>query len=609
METASNARDFYDYVIVGGGTAGLVLANRLSENQDVTVAVLEAGSDPVSDPRSFIPALWANTFGTELDWNFSTVAQVSLDGRRIGHHQGKALGGSSSINAQALITFTAADIDVWEAKIGLEGWNFAVLAPYLQKVFNLTLPADELISYINASWATSWVTGSEGPVKSCFSDVQVNPTPKAWIETFRSLGMSLTASPFSGKYLGAFISPATIDTRSSTRSAATTYLSASADRKNLAIFTGVMVKKILLENRKGVQTATGVQYVHEGIERTLDAKEVIVSAGALNSPKILELSGIGDPAVLKRAGIPLVVENKFVGTNLQDHLLSGISFEAADGIFTVDNFLRGDAEAIGAAQQQYMENRTGPFASSGLTHFAHLPTMDFKQDNEALSKILKQLEETHPTSSHPLDTVRAHHLSEFLSQGQEGTAQYFLLAGQYQKAGDNSTEGFVPHPQPGNFLSTLVGLSHPLSTGSVHVSSSDYTVAPTVDHNYLSNPVDLELHARHVRYIETIAQTEPFMSLLKPGGRRNDPLSYFEGSLDKAKAYVRATSDTNYHSVGTLAMAPKDMGGVIDGCFRVYGVDQLRVVDASVFPLIPQSNTQSLVYVIAERAADLIKRG
>jgi choline dehydrogenase-like flavoprotein len=132
---------------------------------------------------------------------------------------------------------------------------------------------------------------------------------------------------------------------------------------------------------------------------------------------------------------------------------------------------------------------------------------------------------------------------------------------------------------------------------------------PTVDHNYLSNPIDLELHARHVRYIETIAQTSPYKSLLKPDGRRNDPLSYFNGSLEKAKAYVKATSDTNYHSVGTLAMAPKEMGGVVDGEFRVHGVDQLRVVDASVFPVIPQSNTQSLVYVVAERAADLIKHG
>jgi choline dehydrogenase-like flavoprotein len=368
------------------------------------------------------------------------------------------------------------------------------------------------------------------------------------------------------------------------------------------------VKAIILEDQNGIQTATGIHYVCEGIEHTLKIrKEVIISAGALNSPKILELSGIGDPAILKDAGVPLLVDNKFVGTNLQDHILSGISFEAIDGLFTSDDFLRGDVEAITAAQNQYAENQTGPFASSGLTQFAYLPTMDFKHDKEALSKILKSLGNNQ--SSHPLDAVRAQHLSELLTEGQAGTAQYFLLLAQYQKAGANSTDGFVPNPQPGNFVSPLVGLSHPLSTGSVHISSSNHSQPPTVDHNYLSNPIDLELHARHVRYIEEIAQTSPLKSLLKPDGRRNDPLSYFNGSLEKVMAYVKATSDTNYHSVGTLAMAPKEKGGVVDGNFRVYGVGRLRVVDASVFPIIPQSNTQSLVYVIAERAADLIKRG
>lgn len=368
------------------------------------------------------------------------------------------------------------------------------------------------------------------------------------------------------------------------------------------------MKTIILEDQKGGQTATGIQYIRDGIEHTLETrKEVIICAGALNSPKVLELSGIGDPAVLKNAGVPLLVDNKFVGTNLQDHILSGISFEAIDGLLTSDDFLRGDAEAITAAQKQYTENQAGPFASSGLTQFAYLPTMDFKHDKEALSRILKSLENSQ--TSHPLDAVRAQHLSKLLTEGQEGTAQYFLLLAQYQKAGDNSTDGFVPNPQPGKFISTLVGLSHPMSTGSVHISSSDYSQSPTVDHNYLSNPIDLELHARHVRYIEEIAQASPLKSLLKPDGRRNDPLSYLDGSLEKAMAYVKATSDTNYHSVGTLAMAPKEKGGVVDGSFRVYDVGQLRVVDASVFPIIPQSNTQSLVYVIAERAADLIKRG
>jgi choline dehydrogenase-like flavoprotein len=173
-------------------------------------------------------------------------------------------------------------------------------------------------------------------------------------------------------------------------------------------------------------------------------------------------------------------------------------------------------------------------------------------------------------------------------------------------AGEDTTQGIVPRPQAGSFITLIVGLSHPLSTGTVHITSSNASVPPTIDHKYLSNPIDLDLHSRHVRYIETIAQANPLASFLKQNGRRNDPLAFINGSLDKAKAYAKAASSTNWHSVGTVAMAPKEKGGVVDARLKVYGVGGLRVVDASVFPLIPQSNTQSLVYAVAERAADLI---
>ncbi|PVH94397.1 GMC oxidoreductase [Periconia macrospinosa] len=608
MSPASSNETIYDYIIVGGGTAGLVLANRLSEDKNITIVVLEAGTDATADPRSVVPAGWANALGSDLDWNFATAPQTSLNGRRIGHHQGKALGGSSSINVQALVPFSASDIDVWESKVGLEGWNFATLAPYLHKAFSLTLPDDATVSHHNASWAASWAAEGKGPVKLSFPPYgEEKPTSRAWTSTFENLGVRLTAPPFSGKSVGAFVCPTTIDSNSKTRSSsASSYWNSAKNRENLTSITSATVKKIVLEYQNGTQTATGVEYIREGIELTLKARrEVIVSAGALNSPKILELSGIGDPTVLKNAGIPLLVENKFVGANLQDHVLCGITFEASDGVLTGDEFVRGNMEVIAAAQKQYIETQSGPFATSALMQFAYLPTMDFKHDKEALSKILTSLQNTR--TNHPLDNIRAQHLSDLLTEGQEGTAQFFTALSQFYMPGEDSLSGFVPHPQPGNFVTPLVALSHPLSTGHVHIASSDYTQPPIVDHNYLSNPIDLELHARHVRYIEEIARTHPFAEIIKPNGRRLDPIAYLDGSLEKAKAYVKAASDTNYHSVGTLAMAPREKGGVVNARFQVYGVSNLRVVDASVFPLIPQSNTQSLVYVVAERAADLIK--
>jgi choline dehydrogenase-like flavoprotein len=312
--------------------------------------------------------------------------------------------------------------------------------------------------------------------------VKENPITKAWIDTFAALGHPLNASPFSGRSTGPYIAPSTVAFSSKTRSsAATAYYQPAVSRTNLEVVTGATVSNIVLEKRRNVQIATGVIYTTGGDTKTLQAKrEVILSAGALNSPKILELSGIGDPDVLKAAGVPLLVENKYVGTNLQDHVLCSISFEAIDGFPTCDDLLRGDAEAITIAQQQYAECQSGPFATSGLTDFSYLPTVDFKSDIGALSDILNDPKSAQP--SHSLDVARIQHLSDLLVEGVEGTGQYFLFLAQSAAAGEDTTHGVVPNPQAGNFITPVVALSHPLSTGTVHISSSNISAPPVIDH-------------------------------------------------------------------------------------------------------------------------------
>jgi choline dehydrogenase-like flavoprotein len=200
---------------------------------------------------------------------------------------------------------------------------------------------------------------ARGPVESSFVDVKENVIAKAWIDTFATLGYPLAASPFTGNSTGPYTAPSTVESSSKTRSSsATAYYLPTKNRDNLKVFTGATVSKIVLEKKGGVQTATGVMYTTGGVATTLEAKkEVILSAGALNSPKILELSGIGDPAILKAVGVPLRVENKYVGTNLQDHLQCAMSFEAIDGLPTGDDMLRGDAKAIATAQRQYAEHQ------------------------------------------------------------------------------------------------------------------------------------------------------------------------------------------------------------------------------------------------------------
>ncbi|PSN64811.1 alcohol oxidase [Corynespora cassiicola Philippines] len=582
------AAENFDFVIVGGGTAGLVLANRLSSKFAYTIAVVEAGGDVSADPRVFIPGLFSAAAGSEMDWKFATTPQDGLYGRRIGQTQGKALGGSSAINAEALIPFSSSDLDSWKSIIGNQGWNSSLVS-YLNKTFSIVMPDADTTRHLNISWAEDLASSGKGPVNASFLDAQQDPVPKAWVDAFANLGYSLTASPFSGNSTGPYNTPSTVNSTTKTRAFSTnSYYLPVAARSNLHMFLHSFATRILLT--EGDHRATGVEFVQDNVTKTITAKkEVILCAGTFNSPKLLELSDIGDPEVLNTAVLKTKVANQYVGSNLQDHIICGVSFEARDGIPTGDDLMRNDPDALQLAMALYQEHQARPFATSGVTSFGYLPIVDFVNDTAAKNSLLESLSSETPI--HPLDSARIFKL-------------HYLIQ---SAGGADTTSGVVPSPQPGNFISLVAGLSHPLSTGTVHITSADASAPPILNHRYLSNPIDLELHARHVRYLETIATTHPFStSILKPEGKRNDPRSMFGGSLDKAKEFVKLASTTNWHSVGTCAMAPREMGGVVDENLRVYEVQGLRVVDASIFPLVPQSNTQSLVYVIAERASELI---
>ncbi|PVI01620.1 GMC oxidoreductase [Periconia macrospinosa] len=592
----------HDIVIVGGGTAGLVLANRLSEDPSLSVLVLEAGIGASSDPRVLIPGFFSSLAGSEHDWNFETVPQKNLDGRIIGHVQGKVLGGSSAVNAQALIPPSASDVNRWQELGNLE-WNYQTLKPYLDKWFKLSLPSQEVSEHLQISWADA--EPFQGAVNASFAGAKADPLPNAWVKTFETLNHRLTANPFDGHSIGAYNGPSTIDNTTKTRSYSdVAYYQPVATRPNLQLITGVSVSEIIIDD---ALRATGVKYTQDGIEKTVQARtDIILSAGVFNSPKLLELSGVGDPSILNSSGINVKVDNKYVGTNLQDHVVNGISYEVKDGITTGDDLLRGDQATLAAAMAAYQTNQTGPLVSSGITSFAYLPTQFSGEDSNSRSALLDML--ANPQLNHPLDAQRYSFARKLLSEMSEGTAQYFLFAAQTNAVGRNTNESIAVGLQEGNFITLVAGLSHPISSGTVHISSSNPADKPTIDHQYLSNSFDVELHARHITFLEKLAATEPMASLLKPNGARNHPAAFIGADIDKAKEYAKVGASTNWHSVGTCAMAPAHLGGVVDSNFNVYGVKGLRIVDASVIPFVPQSNTQSMVYAIAERAADLIKK-
>lgn len=511
---------------------------------------------------------------------------------------------------------SAIGFDAWES-LGNSGWGWKDIAPYFRKFHTLELPKPELREHVDINWIDDSVRATDGPIKASFTDSVANPLGKAFVETFKTLGAGLTGDPFSGRSTGGFSCTASIDTTTGTRSyAASGYLAPARDRPNLKVETGATARKVLIEGSSdgAPAVAVGVVYNKDGIEYEVRAKrEVVLAAGAFQTPKLLELSGVGDKTLLEKYGIPCKVDSPGVGENLQDHIMTGVSFEVADGIMTGDSLLRREP-ILETFMKLYEKDRTGPLAAGSLTSYAFMPIMSAeleKLDAGTKSSLEKAIEDLSTGLSNVSAFERAHgeFVANLLQDHSEGSGAIFGIPAQVNLHNGPRQIGMTTDPVPGNYLSLGAALMHPLSRGSSHISSSDVDIPPTVDPRYLSHPLDIEVFARHLMFVEVLARTQPLTKFLKPNGRRRQPgpNSAKVDTLDKAKEYIRATTLSDNHPVGTCAMLPRDKGGVVDSELRVYGVEGLRVVDSSVMPIIPRANTQTTVYAVAEKAADLIK--
>ncbi len=359
--------------------------------------------------------------------------QDSLKGRQISQTQGRVLGGSSAVNLQALIAPSRSDIDSWE-KLGNSGWNWDVLAPYHKKFYTLTVPSTEACEHLGIDWVDKDIQGQSGPVQASFTGVVEDPLSKAWVDTFRHLGYSLTGDPFSGKVIGAYSNPSTVNGVTKERSyAATAYYVPASGRPNLHLLTGALAERVALEDVDNTIVASGVQFIHKGERRTVKArKEVILAAGVFQSPKLLELSGIGAKSVLELCDISVRINNPFVGENLQDHILTGVSFELKEGVHTADDLLRQNSEAIQAAMTAYQTSKTGPLCSSGVSSFAFMPLVEFLEGEGRAN--LQELLETHvqtiTTSEHPAQKQRNQLIQSLLEDPDQGSASFFTFPAQ-----------------------------------------------------------------------------------------------------------------------------------------------------------------------------------
>ncbi|KAK9357603.1 hypothetical protein V1504DRAFT_436603 [Lipomyces starkeyi] len=578
----------YDYVIVGGGTAGLVVAGRLSEDESVNVAVLEAGELRPDDLIITTPGLSNAARGNPTyDWLFETIPQTSLNNRAIKWPRGKVVGGSSCINSHVFVRASPEEYNDWEA-LGNKGWNWKTLAPYFKKVETFRLIPDGHARARQAYEMTSH--GTTGPLETTISN-DINESNMLWIPAWNKLGVKTVLagaeSPIGAQFTKSTIS-STTGKRSSSLSA---YYVPIADRPNLHLLPKALVSKVLFACHKDELIATGVEFTvaDKGYEVTAKS-EVILCAGVVQSPTLLELSGIGSRSILEACGVETLVDNKGVGENLQDHAFTISAHQVLDSRHSLDS-LSNSPELAAKAMAEYAATKTGLFASgsnvSTYISYNQIGLAALKKSSVASSHRIPGLEKQYDLL---LARLRNSNVPAF----------QFTLIPAY-------SSWLMPEPKPegvNDCISIMNCVVAPFSRGSIHIQSSHPGDNPVIDPRYLDHCFDQDLFTAASRQGLKLAATAPLSEALDKCIVPAVPLS----TDDECEDFARRTLGTFYHPIGTCSMLPREDGGVVDSNLVVYGTKNLRVVDASVFPLHISGNIQWTVYAVAEWAADVIKQ-
>jgi choline dehydrogenase-like flavoprotein len=522
----------YDYVIVGGGTAACVLANRLTAGGQHSVLVLEAGGEPRS-PWIKIPAGFTKLLVNPVyNWRFETQPEDNVGGRTIAIPRGKGLGGSSLINGMIYVHGQPADYDRWTA-LGAKGWSAESLLPYFAKLENYAF--------------AQGVRGHNGPmhidrVRERF------PIAQTLLEAARQAGYPYNED-YNGQEQDGFGYYQVTQRRSQRWSTYDGYLKPALGRSNLTVITHAYVQKVTFEG----QRCTGVQYLHKGQQTTVRARQsVILAAGAIQSPQLLELSGIGEPERLQQLGIPVVHASPGVGENYLDHFATRMNWRVR-GLQTLNETTRG--WRLVRSVLQYLLMRRGILSlGTGLVN-------GFVRTREGL----------------PGPDV-----------------QYFFMHASYANAAVRELDRL-----PGMTIG-VTGLQS-TSVGSIHITSPHPDQPPAIRPNFLSTPEDRRSLIEGMKIARAIVEQPamaPYIVQEMSPGREVQTAAQ---CLD----FARQNGQTIYHPIGTCRMG-SDETAVVDPRLCVHGVAGLRVVDASVFPAMVSGNTQAAVMAVAERAADLI---
>ncbi|KAJ9120092.1 hypothetical protein QFC22_002990 [Naganishia vaughanmartiniae] len=585
-----------DFVIAGGGLAGLVLASRLTEDANKTVLVIEAGNTGYEVQNKIdVPgnAYYSSLLNTDYDWQYKTHPQANLGNRVLDWPRGRVLGGSTAVNGLYLVRPSALEVDAWASLAGPNGteyWGWDSLFAAMKKSERFTPPSSELASEFGIQF-NEQSHGTSGPLDYSYPG-QLIPIIADWTTVLENIGIVSSPDPNGGQGWGAFVATSSINptnwTRSYSRSA---YIDPLPPRSNLHIVANTRVMKVNTEkNSDGTVKATGISYATtpNAAWSTVTAnKEVILAGGAVGSPHMLLLSGIGPKDQLAQFNIPSVVDLPGVGEHLQDHLASQVIYKTTG------------QTAAQQAVNQTLTNGSSTFLSFVNSAIAYSNITDLFGDYAPTFKATVAENATWAVDTLSLTsdpTVRAGYAATYAVQTEQlimspiGQVELLLGLTGTAQGGDDS-------------VAVQAALQRSFSRGRMYLNNSSPWEYPIIDPNYLAHPADVFLLREGLKLARKLAQTDPFSKTLTtevyPG-----PTVQTDAEWD---AWLKTVVSTEYHPSGACSMLPREHGGVVGADLKVYGTSNLRVIDSSVFPIEFAAHLMSITYGLSEKGADIIK--